>query len=530
VGSVGSLLGGKLTRLIMEDAISEPRTLLVRWPRTCSRSLPQPADAADSGTQPVEQRSLVTKAYDAIIIGTGQAGPPLAQRLAGTGMKVAIVERKLFGGTCVNTGCTPTKAMVASAYAAHMARRAADFGVVKNGPVSVDMKLVKSRKDAISGQSRSDVESWLRGMPNCTVYQGHARFESAKEVSVGSERLTADRIFINVGGRAVLPQMPGIEGTPGIEGVPYLNNSSIMDVDFLPRHLIIIGGGYIGLEFAQMYRRFGSEVTIIEMSPHLAQHEDEDVSNAIREILEHEGINVRTNATCIGFSRRGEEILAHVDCAIGDPEVSGSHLLLAVGRRPNTDDLGLTNAGVAVDKRGYIVVDDHLRTRVPGIWALGDCNGKGAFTHTAFNDAEIVGANLLDNDPRKVSDRITAYALFIDPPLGRAGLTEAEVRKSGRRALMGRRPMTKVGRAVEKGETEGFMKIIVDAQTHEILGAAILGTGGDEAIHSILDVMYARAPYTVIQRAMHIHPTVSELIPTMLGELQPLSDAAGAPR
>ena len=390
-------------------------------------------------------------------------------------------------------------------------------------PVSVDMKLVKARKDAISGQSRSDVENWLRGMTNCTVYQGHARLESAKEVSVGSERLTAGRIFINVGGRAVLPDMPGLEG------VPHLNNSSIMGVDFLPRHLIIIGGGYIGLEFAQMYRRFGSEVTIIETASYLARHEDEDVSTAIRQILEHEGINIRLNATCVGFSRHGEEILAHVDCTSGDPEVSGTHLLLAVGRRPNTDDLGLANAGVAVDKRGYIVVDDQLRTSCPGIWALGDCNGKGAFTHTAFNDAEIVGANLLDNDPRKVSDRITAYALYIDPPLGRAGLTEAEVRQSGRPALIGRRPMTKVGRAVEKSETQGFMKIIVDAQTHQILGAAILGTGGDEAIHSILDVMYARAPYTVIQRAMHIHPTVSELIPTMLGELQPLSNAAGAP-
>jgi pyruvate/2-oxoglutarate dehydrogenase complex dihydrolipoamide dehydrogenase (E3) component len=459
----------------------------------------------------------MAKTYDAIIIGTGQAGPFLAARLAGAGMKVAIIERKLFGGTCINTGCTPTKAMIASAHVAHIARRAADFGVVHNGPVSVDMKLVKSRKDAISGQSRTGLESWLRGMTNCTVYQGHARFESAKEISVGSERLTADRVFINVGGRAVSPQMTGIAD------VPHLNNSSIMDVDFLPRHLIIIGGGYIGLEFAQMYRRFGSEVTIIETGSYLARHEDEDVSTAIREILEHEGVQVRLNATCIGFSKRGEEISAQVDCASGDRQVRGSHVLLAVGRRPNTDDLGLAEAGVAVDKGGYIVVDDQLRTSAPGIWALGDCNGKGAFTHTAFNDSEIVGANLLDNDPRKVSDRITAYALFIDPPLGRAGLTEEEVRKSGRRALIGRRPMTKVGRAVEKGETQGFMKIIVDAQTREILGAAILGTGGDEAIHSILDVMYAKAPYTVIQRAVHIHPTVSELIPTMLGELQPLS-------
>jgi pyruvate/2-oxoglutarate dehydrogenase complex dihydrolipoamide dehydrogenase (E3) component len=460
----------------------------------------------------------MTKTHDAIIIGTGQAGPFLAQRLAGAGMKVAIIERKLFGGTCINTGCTPTKTMIASAYAAHMVYRAADFGVGNTGAASVDMKLVKSRKDAVAGASKTGVESWLRGTANCTVYQGHARFESPKEVSVGADRFTADRIFINVGGRAVVPQMPGVDE------VPYLNNSSIMDIDFLPRHLVIVGGGYIGLEFAQMYRRFGSEVTIIEMAPHLAQHEDEDVSTAIRGILEREGIHVRTNATCIGFSKRGQDVLARVDCVDGDPEVSGSHVLLAVGRRPNTDDLGLTNAGVAVDKRGYIVVDDQLRTSVPGIWALGDCNGKGAFTHTAFNDAEIVGANLLDKDPRKVSDRITAYALYIDPPLGRAGLTEAEVRKSGRPALIGRRPMTKVGRAVEKGETQGFMKIIVDAETHQILGAAVLGTGGDEAIHSILDVMYARAPYTVIQRAVHIHPTVSELIPTMLGDLQPLSE------
>jgi pyruvate/2-oxoglutarate dehydrogenase complex dihydrolipoamide dehydrogenase (E3) component len=317
---------------------------------------------------------------------------------------------------------------------------------------------------------------------------------------------------------------------PGIEGLPYLTNSSIIDIDFLSHDLMIVGGGYISLEFAQMYRRFGSEVTIIQRASHLVPREDEDISTAIREILEHEGVKVRLNATCIGFSRRGDEIVAHVDCASGDPEVSGSHVLLAVSRRPNTGDLGLTEAGVTVDKRGYIVVDDQLRTSAPGISALGDCHGKGGFTHTAFNDAEIVGANLLDSDPRKVSDRITAYALYVDPPRGRAGLTEEEVRKSGRRALIGRRPMTKVGRAVEKGETQGFMKIMVDAQTHEILGAAILGTGGDEAIHSILDVMYARAPYTVIQRAMHIHPTVSELIPAMLGELQPLSDGAGAPQ
>jgi pyruvate/2-oxoglutarate dehydrogenase complex dihydrolipoamide dehydrogenase (E3) component len=270
-----------------------------------------------------------------------------------------------------------------------------------------------------------------------------------------------------------------------------------------------------------MFRRFGSEVTIIEMGPRLIHREDEDVSAAVKEILEGEGIAVRLNAKCIAFAKRGEETFARVDCSEGAPEVSGgSHVLLAVGRRPNTDDLGLEKAGVATDAHGYIVVDDQLRTNVPGIWALGDCNGKGAFTHTSYNDGEIASANLLDNDPRRVSDRITAYALYVDPPLGRAGMTEAEVRKTGRKALVGKRPMTKVGRAVEKGETQGFMKAIVDAETHAILGAAILGVGGDEVIHSILDVMYAKAPYTVIQRAVHIHPTVSELVPTMLGELK----------
>jgi pyruvate/2-oxoglutarate dehydrogenase complex dihydrolipoamide dehydrogenase (E3) component len=454
--------------------------------------------------------------FDAIVIGTGQAGPYLTRRLTATGMKVAIVERKLFGGTCVNTGCIPTKTMVASAYAARLARRAADFGVVLEGSVSVDMRHVKARKDAVSGKSRDGLKTSLKNLENCTVLEGHARFESSREVSVGADKITADRIFINVGGRAIVPPLPGLDQ------IEYLTNSSMMGVDFLPRHLIVVGGSYIGLEFGQMFRRFGSEVTIVEMGPRLIQREDEDVSAAIQEIVEQEGIGVRLNSKCISFTGQGTEICATLDCKDGSPEVAGTHVLLAVGRRPNTDDLGLDKAGVETDEHGYIVVDDQLRTGVPGIWAVGDCNGKGGFTHTSWNDAEIVAANLLDNDPRRVSDRITAYALYIDPPLGRAGLTEAQVRKSGRKALIGKRPMTKVARAVEKGETQGFMKILIDANSREILGAAILGTGGDEVVHSILDVMYAKAPYTLIQRAMHIHPTVSELIPTMLGELQPL--------
>jgi pyruvate/2-oxoglutarate dehydrogenase complex dihydrolipoamide dehydrogenase (E3) component len=455
--------------------------------------------------------------YDAIVIGTGQAGPSLALRLAGAGMTVAVAERKLVGGTCVNTGCTPTKTLVASAYAAQLARRAGEYGVVLDGPIAVDMKRVKARTDTVVAASRDGLTGALEAAANLRLYRGHARFVGAHEVEIAGERLSALRIFINVGGRALVPPLPGLAE------VPHLTNTSMMDVDFLPRHLVIVGGSYIGLEFGQMFRRFGSEVTIIEMGPRLLGREDEDVSAAVREIVESEGVVLRLDATCIRLGKAGDEILAGVDCTAGAPEIVGSHLLLAVGRRPNTDDLGLDRAGVECDARGQIVVDDTLATSVPGIWALGDCNGRGAFTHTAYNDFEIVAANLLDGDRRYVSDRIPAYGLYIDPPLGRAGMTEAEARRSGRRVLVGRRPMTRVARAVEKGETRGFMKILADADTREILGAAILGPGGDEAIHAVLDLMYAKAPYTVMRRAMHIHPTVSELLPTILGELQPLA-------
>jgi pyruvate/2-oxoglutarate dehydrogenase complex dihydrolipoamide dehydrogenase (E3) component len=454
--------------------------------------------------------------YDAIVIGTGQAGPSLAVRLAGTGMKVAIIERKRFGGTCVNNGCIPTKTLVASARAAHVARRASEYGVMIDSSITVDMKKVKERKDAVVRRSSEGVEKWLKSTEKLTVYEGHARFEDAHQVRVGDEMLEADMLFINVGGRASTPPLPGLDQ------VSYFNNSTMMDVDFRPEHLIVIGGSYVGLEFAQMYRRFGSEITIVEMGPRLIQREDEDVSEAVRTILETEGIKVRLSAECIAMEKRGDKVAVNLDCTSSDKTVVGSHVLLAVGRVPNTNDLGLENAGVAMDRRGYVQVDDQLQTNVPGIYALGDCNGRGAFTHTSYNDYEIVAANLLDGDPRRVSDRITAYALYIDPPLGRAGMTEVEVRKSGRKALLAKRPMDRVARAVEKGETQGFMKILVDAETKEIFGASLLGIECDEIIHSILDVMYAKAPYTVIQRAMHIHPTVSELIPTMLGELKPL--------
>jgi pyruvate/2-oxoglutarate dehydrogenase complex dihydrolipoamide dehydrogenase (E3) component len=431
-------------------------------------------------------------------------------------MSVALVERKLFGGTCVNTGCIPTKTLIASAHAAHAARRAAEFGVGVGGEVTVDMKAVKARKDLISSRSREGVESWLERMDRCTVYRGHARFVSPREVQVGEDRIAAKHVFINVGGRAIFPDLPGIDR------VATLTNTSILELDTLPRHLIVIGGSYVGLEFAQMYRRFGAEVTVVEMSPRLIAREDEDVSAAIREILEAEGVAVRVNAECIRFEPQGAEIAVELDCGSGAPVVTGSHVLLAVGRRPNTDDLALDKAGVETDARGYIVVDDELRASSPGIWALGDCNGRGAFTHTAYNDFEIVAANLLDGERRRVSDRIPGYALYTDPPLGRVGMTEAGARASGRPLLVGRRPMTRVGRAVEKGETQGFMMAVADAETHQILGAAILGTGGDEAIHGILDAMNARIPFTALQRAVPIHPTVSELVPTLLGEMKPV--------
>ena len=456
----------------------------------------------------------MSRKFDAIVVGAGQAGPSLAGRLTAAGMSVAMIERKLFGGTCVNTGCIPTKTLIASAHAAHTARRGGDFGVLVGGAVTVDMKKVKARKDEVSGASRRGLESWLDGMERCTVFRGHARFESPRTISINGETIEAERIFLNLGGRAIVPDLPGLDQ------VSYLTNTTILELDSLPRHLVIVGGSYIGLEFAQMYRRFGAEVSVVERGPRLIQHEDEDVSAAVKDILENEGISIHLDAECIGFSRLGDDI--SVRTGSGQPEVVGSHVLLAMGRRPNTDDIGLDKAGVATDARGYITVDDQLQTNVAGIWALGDCNGKGAFTHTSYNDFEIVAANLLDNDPRRVSDRIATYALYVDPPLGRAGLTEAAVRKSGRKALVGMRPMTKVGRAVEKGETQGFMKVLVDADSKEILGAAILGVGGDEAIHGILDMMSAKAPYTRLQRTMHIHPTVSELIPTMLGEMKPL--------
>ncbi|HEX2431396.1 MAG TPA: FAD-containing oxidoreductase [Aestuariivirgaceae bacterium] len=453
--------------------------------------------------------------FDAIIIGAGQAGPSLAARFSKEGQRVAIIERKHFGGTCVNTGCIPTKTLVASAYVAHMARRAQDYGV-DNRAVSVDMKRVKARKDAIVEQSRDGLSQLLGNLDKVTIYKGHARFTAPRTVEVKGELLSADRIFVNSGGRAAVPKMPGLDA------VPFLTNSTMMEVDFLPDHLLIVGGSYVGLEFAHVYRRFGARVTVVEMADRLIVREDPDISDAVREILEADGVEVRLKAECLAVEKDGDRIAMNLECAAGAPRIHGSHVLLAVGRRPNTEDLGLDKAGVQVDAKGFITVDDQCRTNVDGIWALGEVNGRGAFTHTSYNDFEIVAANLFDNDPRRISDRITCYGLFIDPPLGRVGMTEQEVRQKGLKALYAKKMMTSVGRARERGETKGFMKVVVDAESRRILGAAVLGVNGDEVVHAILDVMAAGLPYTAISRTMHIHPTVAEYLPTLLGELQPI--------
>jgi pyruvate/2-oxoglutarate dehydrogenase complex dihydrolipoamide dehydrogenase (E3) component len=453
--------------------------------------------------------------YDSIIIGAGQAGPALTARLSAAGKKVALVERKLLGGTCVNVGCTPTKAMVASAHTAHVARRASEFGVIVDSDVRINLAKVIERKNQIVANSRSGLEKWMKGLENCTLYHGQASFESATSVRVGDEVLEAKQIFLNVGARPVT-------SINGAEAVPHLTSSTILDLVELPKHLIVIGGSYIGLEFAQMFRRFGSEVTVVERNSRLLPHEDEDVSNGILEILQAEGIQIRLGATCIRLAQRDGKAGVSLDCTHGAPEVEGSHILLAIGRQPNTDDLNLAAAGIKADERGYIITDEHLRTSVDRIFAMGDVNGRGAFTHTSWNDYEIVADNLLDHGSRSTKDRFKVYALYIDPPMAHIGMTEAEVRKSGRPVLIGKRPMTRVGRAVEKGESQGFMKALVDAETRQLLGATILGVGGDEAIHCMLTCMYAKQPIDLIARSVHIHPTVSELIPTMLQELKPL--------
>ncbi len=458
----------------------------------------------------------MTQRFDALIVGAGQAGPSLAARLAKAGRNVALIERHVLGGTCVNTGCTPTKALVASAHAAHLARRGRDFGI-QTGPVTVNWGDVKARMDGIVAKSRSGLEKWLGSTPSCTVIRGQARFTGAHSMQIGEDTYEAQQIFLNVGARPLVPKMPGVDA------VPFLTSTSILALNELPEHLVVVGGGYVGLEFAQIFRRFGCQVTIVEKRARLAGHEDDDAAKVIHEVFAGEGIDIRLNANCIHLEPRDRFVSVGLHCDRGDPHVDGSHVLLAVGRVPNTDDLNLGAAGIDADEHGFIHVDEGLQTNVPGVYALGDCNGHGAFTHTSYNDYEIAADNLLSGGTRKVSDRIPASAVYIDPPLARVGMSEAEVRKSGRTALMAVRAMTRVSRAIEKGETAGFIKVLVDAESKQILGATVFGVGGDEAIHCILTAMYARQPASLLTHSVHIHPTVAELIPTIFGELKPLA-------
>ena len=455
---------------------------------------------------------MTTDSFDALVIGSGQAGPALAVRLAGHGWKTALVERGELGGTCVNNGCTPTKTLVASARAAWVVRHAADYGVAVAGPVKIDYAAVRARMMAVVQSSRDSLGQWVAGTPGLSLVRGEARFVAPDAVRVGARTLTAPRIFVHVGARPVVPDWIAASGAP------FLTSESLMALAQLPAHLVILGAGYIALEYAQVYARFGCAVTVVEHGDRLLPREDAEVAGVVRRVLERDGVAFRIGVNATALRRDGEGIVLSVDGG----DIAGSHLLAAVGRRPNVEALDLSRAGVACDAHGAVQVDDQLRTDVAGIWALGDVNGRGAFTHTSYNDYEIVAANLLDDDPRSVRDRVPAYALYTDPPLARIGLSRAGARASGRRVLVGHLPMTRVGRARERGETDGFIEALVDADTQRLLGATLLGIEADEAIHGLLDVMSAGLPFTAISRTMHIHPTVSELIPTMLQSLRPL--------
>lgn len=448
------------------------------------------------------------KKFDAIIIGTGQAGPSLAVSLAKDGLKTAIIEKGHLGGTCVNTGCTPTKAYVASARRAFIAGNSQDMGITVEGSVKVDLKIIKERKDKLINDSRSGLEKMFSKHDNLSLIRGKAAFINNNTIEVDGEQYSAEKIYINVGGRPRVPK--------GFEKANYLTNRSILELEEIPEHLVIVGGGYAGLEFGQMFSRFGSKVTLLERGEQLLDREDDDIARAIEEILRGSKIEILLNSNCISASQEPGGIEVKYDCEEGMKTLTASHLLLAAGRVPNTDDLGVENTDLDLDDRGFIEVNDELQTSVPHIWALGDCNGHGAFTHTAYNDFQIVYSHIFEKRKRYLSDRFTCYAAFIDPPVARVGMNAKEIKKQGIKAKVAERPLSKIARAKEMGETTGKLKIFIEADTNKILGATFLGTGADEYIHTIIDQMYAGATYEVIRDAVHIHPTISELIPTML--------------
>lgn len=450
--------------------------------------------------------------FDAIVIGSGQGGNPLAHRLADRKQSVALIEQKYLGGTCINTGCTPTKAMVASAQVAHYVQQAGRWGIRSSG-FSADMKAIVARKNEIVSQFRSGQEKQVEKRETLHLFRGRARFTGQHRVQVGDELLESEKIFIDTGSR---PAVPAIQG---LEAVPYLTNESILDLEELPRHLIVLGGGYIGLEFGQMFRRFGSEVTVVNEGAEILAREDEDVSSELRKALEAEGIGFRLSAR----TTRAQSSAGQVQLTLeGGEAVEGTHLLVATGRKPNTDDLGLDKAGVETDSHGFIKVNSRLETTAPGIWAIGDVKGGPAFTHISYNDFQIIFANLIEDKDASTDGRIVPYCVFTDPQLGGVGMTEKEARASGRRIKIGKIPASSVARAIERSETAGVMKIVVDAETDHVLGASILTADGGEIVQILHALMLAKQPYTLLKGAIYIHPTMAEGFFGLIESVQPV--------
>jgi pyruvate/2-oxoglutarate dehydrogenase complex dihydrolipoamide dehydrogenase (E3) component len=447
---------------------------------------------------------MSTTHYDAVVIGAGQAGGPLSTALARAGQRTALIEREHIGGTCINDGCTPTKTMVASARVAYLARRGADYGV-RTGPIEIDMVRVRQRKREIVESFRSGSERRIVSTPGVDVLRDEARFVGPKTLQVGNDQLTAERIFINTGARPSQPQIPGLDS------VPTLNSTSIMELDRVPEHLLVLGGGYVGLEFGQMFGRFGSQVSIVQRGPRLLAREDADVADAVADILREDGITVLLNTDAARVEKGDSgKIRLVVRSAVQEEILEGSHLLVAVGRTPNTDVLNLPATGLQTDQHGFLPANDRLETAVTGIYALGDVKGGPAFTHISYDDYRIIKANLLEGGARAVNDRPVPYTVYIDPQLGRIGLSEDEARARGRAYHVARMAMSHVARALEVDETRGLLKVIVDAQTQQILGAAMLGIEGGELMSMVEIAMFGKLPYTVLRDAIFAHPTLAE--------------------
>jgi pyruvate/2-oxoglutarate dehydrogenase complex dihydrolipoamide dehydrogenase (E3) component len=453
--------------------------------------------------------------YDAIIIGSGQAGNPLSYRLADLGWQVALIEKHNLGGTCINTGCTPTKAMVHRAQITHYARNASRWGVRAEN-VSADLAVIVAQKEKVVASFRGGIQTKIGLHSNIKLYRGQAYFTNAHQVQVGEILLEAEKIFINTGGRPNIPDIPGLDAA----GV--LTNETTMDLMELPEHLIVLGGGYIGLEFGQMFRRYGSRVTIIHNQRQIVPREDPEISAELQKILEGEGIEFHLNAQANRVEQAKGTVKVSIAGAQGPSTISGSHLLAAVGRKPNTDGLGLDKAGVETDKFGFIRVNSRLETNVPGIWALGDVKGGPAFTHISYNDYQIVDANLTQGKNLSIENRIVPYCVFTDPQLGGVGMTEKEARAAGRKLKIGTIPMSYVARAIERDETAGLMKVIVDAANDRILGAAILGSEGGELVQTLYTLMLGNLPYTILKGAIYIHPTLTEGFFALLDSVKPV--------